>query len=371
MDSVSTSTLGTESVPVRERVWLSPLLAVLDSLLIPATSLVVSLAVFALFIAITGNPPLDVLGEMYRGAFGTWFSFQNTLLRAAPLMLTGLCTALPARLGLIIIGGEGAMVVGGVAAAATGVALTNNSPYVVLGAMMIAAMVMGGLWIGLAGALKVFRGVNETISSLLLAYLGIAFLNHLVEGPLKDPASLNKPSTPHIGEANMLGNLPGLDVHYGLLFGLVACAGAWLLMDHSTFGFSGRIVGGNSRAARLSGLGVPKLVILTCAFAGAAAGLAGMVEVAAVHGKANASLMTGYGYTGILVAFLARQHPLGVVAVAVLLGGIGASGGLLQRQFELPDATVSVLQGIIFVVLLVGESFRGKWKLSRLLGSPA
>jgi simple sugar transport system permease protein len=193
----------------------------------------------------------------------------------------------------------------------------------------------------------------------------------LVEGPLKDPESLNKPSTFHIGEANMLGNLPGLDVHYGLLFGLVACVGSWLVMDHSVFGFSGRIVGGNNRAARLSGLGVSKLVILTCALAGAAAGLAGMVEVAAVHGKANASLMTGYGYTGILVAFLARQHSLAIIAVAVLLGGIGASGGLLQRTFALPDATVSVLQGIIFVMLLVGESFRGKWKVSRLTGSVA
>lgn len=371
MESVSASTLAPESVPVRERVWLGSLLGLLDSLLIPTASLVASLVVFALFILITGNAPFEVLAEMYRGAFGTWFSFQNTLLRAAPLMLTGLCTALPARLGLIIIGGEGAMVMGGVAAAAMGVAMTDASPYIVLAAMMLAAMVAGGLWIGLAGALKVYRGVNETISSLLLAYLGIALLNHLVEGPLKDPASLNKPSTVHIGEANMLGNMPGLDVHYGLLFGLVACIGTWLVMDHSVFGFSGRIVGGNNRAARLSGLGVPKLVILTCAIAGAAAGLAGMVEVAAVHGKANASLMTGYGYTGILVAFLARQHSLAIIAVAVLLGGIGASGGLLQRTFGLPDATVSVLQGIIFVMLLVGESFRGKWKLSRLMGSTA
>ncbi|HEU5072539.1 MAG TPA: hypothetical protein VFU02_00160, partial [Polyangiaceae bacterium] len=194
MESVSASTLAPETVAFRERIWVSSLLGLLDSLLIPAISLVVSLMVFAVFIAVTGNPPLAVLEEMYRGAFGTWFSFQNTLLRAAPLMLTGLCTALPARLGLIVIGGEGAMVVGGVAAAATGVALSDSPPFVVLGMMMIAAMVMGGLWIGLAGALKVFRGVNETISSLLLAYLGIALLNHLVEGPLKDPASLNKPS---------------------------------------------------------------------------------------------------------------------------------------------------------------------------------
>jgi simple sugar transport system permease protein len=131
-------------------------------------------------------------------------------------------------------------------------------------------------------------------------------------------------------------------------------------MDRTTFGFAGRIVGGNVRAARLSGLGVGRLVIITCFLGGAAAGLAGMVEVAAVHGKANASLVAGYGYSGVLVAFLARQSPLAILPVALLLGGIGASGGLLQRAFGLPDAAVNVLQGLLFVVLLASETYQGK-----------
>lgn len=159
----------------------------------------------------------------------------------------------------------------------------------------------------------------------------------------------------------MLGPLPGFDVHYGLLYGVVACLLAWLLMDHSVFGFATRIVGGNPRAARLSGLAVPRLLITVCALAGAAAGLAGMVEVAAVHGNANASLAAGYGYAGILVAFLARHSPLAILPVALLLGGINASGGLLQRTFDLPDATVSVLQGILFVVILASETYRDRF----------
>lgn len=342
-------------------------LRLLDELLIPGIGFALSLAFFAVFIAFTGNPPLEVLEQMYRGAFGTWFSFQNSLLRAAPLMLTGLCTALPARLGLMVIGGEGALVVGGVAAAAVAQPLQGASPMVVDVSMVLASMATGALWIGGAGALRAYRGVNETISSLLLSYIGIALLNHLVEGPLKDPQSLNKPSTRHIGEANMLPNLPNLDVHYGLLFGIVACVVCYGLMSHTTFGFATRVVGGNARAARLSGLSVEKLIVITCALAGAAAGLAGMVEVAAVHGKANASLVAGYGYTGILVAFLARQNPLAVIPVAFLLGGISASGGLLQRAFQLPDATVNVLQGILFVVLLASETLQGRLKLFQRL----
>lgn len=259
--------------------------------------------------------------------------------------------------------------VGGVAAAASAQALQGASPLVVDVGMALTAMLAGGAWIGCAGALRALRGVNETISSLLLSYIGIALLNHLVEGPLKDPESLNKPSTRHIGEANMLPNLPGLDVHYGLLFGVIACVLCYVLMHHTVFGFSARVVGGNARAARLSGLPVEKLVIISCAIGGAAAGLAGMLEVAAVHGKANASLVAGYGYTGILVAFLARQNPLGMIPVALLLGGISASGGLLQRAFKLPDATVNVLQGILFVVLLASETFQSRLKPFQRIGA--
>lgn len=370
MSAVSPATVeAREVVETLPRVLAARALVLAETALVPAGAFITSLLLFGVFVALAGHSPLAVYAEMYRGAFGTWFSIQNTLLRAAPLMLTGLCTALPARLGLIVIGGEGALVVGGVAAAAAGVWLTDSPPPVVTAGMAMAGMAAGSIWIGAAGALRALRGVNETISSLLLSYIGIALMNHLVEGPLRDPASLNKPSTPDIGEANMLANLPGLDVHFGLLFGVLACVGCYILMDQSVFGFAGRIVGGNTRAARLAGVNVARSVIVVCAIAGAAAGLAGMVEVSAVHGRANASLVAGYGYTGILVAFLARHNPLAVIPVALLLGGISASGGLLQRAFALPDATVNVLQGILFVVLLASDTLQGKVRLGRLLGA--
>jgi simple sugar transport system permease protein len=243
--------------------------------------------------------------------------------------------------------------------------------------MALAGCAVGGAWVGAQGALRTLRGVNETISSLLLNYIAIGVFKHLVEGPMRDPASLNKPSTRPIGEAYSLGSIPGMDVHWGLVYGLVACVAAYVLMRRTAFGFAARIIGGNVRAAQLSGLPVHRIVIITCALAGAAAGLAGMAEVAAVHGTANASIIVGYGYTGILVAFLARQHPLGVLPVAVLLGGIGASGGLLQRADHLPDAAVNVLQGLLFIVILASETLRGRFQglgvalVRRALRAPA
>src|SRR6266481_7876337 len=223
----------------------------IEYILIPGAALVGALAVFGIFVALFGKNPLDLYFYMYQGAFGTWFSWQNTLTRAAPLILTALCTALPARLGLVVIGNEGALVVGGVAAAAAGIAAAGAPPLVVQLAMAVAAMAAGGLWIALAGALRQWRGVNETISSLLLTYIAIALMNHFVEGPLRDPSSLNKPSTWPIGDANMIGTIPGTDVHWGLAFGIAACLLAWAFQRFTTWGFAMQVIGGNPKTARM------------------------------------------------------------------------------------------------------------------------
>ena len=333
----------------------------LERIAVPMLALLASAFLFGLLLAVYARvDPLEAFALMYQGAFGTWFSWQNTLSRAAPLILAALCTALPARLGLVIIGNEGAVVLGGLAGAAMGVALAGAPPLVVQVGMIVAGMAVGGLWVALAGALRQWRGVNETIASLLLTYIAIALMNHFVEGPLRDPQSLNKPSTAAIGDANMIGTIPGMDVHWGLVFGIIACLLVWVFLRFTTWGFAMDVIGGNAKTARMMGLDVGRYVLLACGVGGAAAGIAGTVEVAAVLGRANASLAVGYGYAGILVSFLARHNPLAIIPVAILLGGIAASGGLLQRRLDLPDAAVVVLQGIIFVAILASETLYGR-----------
>jgi simple sugar transport system permease protein len=342
-----------------------------EALVIPIAALAAAMVVFGLFMAALGQNPLEVYALIYKGAFASAFSWQNTLSRAAPLILTALCVALPAQAGLMVIGGEGAVVLGGLTAAVVGHLLSGAAPVGVKVSMALGGMIVGGLWIALAGALRQYRGVNETISSLLLTYVAVALFNHFVEGPLRDPSSLNKPSTANIGDVNMIGSLPGLDIHWGLGFGVVFCVAMHVLVRSTTYGFALRIVGGNPRAARLAGLPVGALVLTACLLGGAAAGLAGAVEVAAVHGSANASLIAGYGYAGILVAFIARQNPLAIVPVAVLVGGLSASGGMLQRRLDLPDATVQVLQGMAFLMILAGETMFGRLKLFQPKQVPA
>lgn len=334
----------------------------LEAVVLTAASVAVALVIFGIFVALNGLNPVDVYRVLYLGAFGTRFSIETTLTLASPLMLTALCVVIPARAGLLIIGGEGALVLGGIGAVLVGVALAGAAPDLATPLILLGGAAAGALWIAIPAALRQFQGVNETISTLLFNYLAIALLNHLVSGPIRDYSQTLKPTSWPIEPAFMIGTIPGTTVHWGLVFGIVSCLVAFVVLHWTTVGFATDILGGNLRAAQMAGLPATALVLGTAALGGAAAGLAGAIEVAAVHGAASSSLVVGYGYAGILVAFLARQNPLAVILVALLVGGISASGGLLQRRFGMPDATTTVLEGGIFLIVLASNSIYGRFR---------
>lgn len=326
-------------------------------------AVLVALLAFGIFVALDGHDPLAVYWVLYLGAFGSRFSIETTLTLAAPIMLTALCVVVPARAGLLIIGGEGALVLGGIGSVLAGVALDGASPTVATPLALLAGAAAGAVWIAIPAALRQFRGVNETISTLLFNYIAIALLNHLVSGPMRDYAQPLKPTSWPIPPAFMIGTIPGIGVHWGLAFGVAACLAAFVVLRQTTFGFALRILGGSLRAAQMAGLPVTALALIAAALGGACAGLAGSVEVVAVHGAASISLVVGYGYAGILVAFVARQNPLAVIPAALLVGGISASGGLLQRRFGMPDAATTVLEGCIFLAVLASNSLYGRLRV--------
>ncbi len=346
--------------------WIRRLRTSSEYIAIPLFALIVAAIAFGIFLLAIGKSPLEFVDYVWRGGFGTAFSLQNTLQRSAPLILTALCVAIPARIGLIIIGGEGALVLGGFASAAVALPLVGVLPPLpTLIIMFVVGAFVGAVWIAIAGWLKYARGVNETISSLLLTYIGIAIMNFFVEGMLRDLSNPNKPSTKPIGDDYMVGKIPGTDVHWGLATGILLAIGLQILMTRTTFGFAARITGGNYRAALAQGLPVGRIIIACSMLAGACAGIAGFYEVAAIQGRANASLAAGYGFTGILISFLARHNPIAIVPVAILFGGLVAAGGLVQRRMGLPDATVQVLEGLIFIVLLISETLYGRFAIFR------
>ena len=334
--------------------------AAVESACLSLGAIAVALLLFGVFVALGGHDPIAVYKALYVGGFGTRFSIEGTLTQASPIILTALCTAVPARVGLLVIGGEGALVLGGLAAVlcATAVAAAPGP----IGALvaLLGGVCVGALWIAAVGALKHWRGVNETISSLLRNYIAIAIFNHLISGPVRDFSQTLKATSWTVPPAFGIGSMPGWSVHWGLVVGVSLCLVLFVVLRYTTAGFSMDILGGNRRAAQVAGLPIGRLLILACVIGGGAAGLAGAIEVLAVHGAASESLIVGFGYTGILVAFLARQNPLAVIPVAMLVGGISASGGLLQRRFGMPDATTQVLQGLIFLCVLASNAFAGR-----------
>ena len=362
MNSSTVTVLGSAQAAAPGDAMSARLQGLALSLLPAGAALLLTVLLFSLAVALAGFNPAEVWSLIFLGGFGDAFAWQNTLQRAAPLLLTGLAVALPAQAGRVIIGAEGALVLGGLAASAFGNVLADAKAPALLvwPAMALAGALAGGIWIGLVGWLRERREVNETIASLLMSFIAIALFNQCVETVLRDPASLNKPSTRTLPEALMLPPLPGLDVHWGLAVGIVVALIAWGVMRLTPLGLALRIAGGNPRAALGVGLPVAWLTVGACVAGGACAGLAGAVEVAAVHGAANVSLVAGYGYSGILIAFAARFSPGGVIPVAILVGGIAASGSLLQRRLGLPDASVTVLLGFAFVALIGCETLRGR-----------
>lgn len=332
----------------------------IETFILPLLAILTGLVLFGGFIACLGKSPFELYMLIWRGSFGTFFSLQNSLQSSVPLLLTSLCVALPAQLGLIIIGGEGAVMLGGLAAAWVGTYLAGTGAAGMM-LMALCGALAGALWIGLAGALRLWRGVNETISSLLLSYLAVAIFNFLVQGPLRDPASLDMPSTRPLAADLQIGDIPGWAVDWGFVIGCCCCLLAAFIVNRTSFGFAARIVGGNVRAAAVQGLPVGKLLLCFTAAGGAAAGLAGMIQVSAVQESANSALNAGYGYTGILIAFLARQNPVAIIPMSVLIGGLEASGGFVQQRLNLPNATILVLEGLLFVMILAFETLNGRF----------
>ena len=338
---------------VGPRAWHGPA----EALLLPAGALAAALAVFGLFVWFGGGSPAQAWWLLFRGAFGDAFSWQNSLQRAAPLMLTALAVALPARAGLTVIGGEGALVLGALGCAGLPYLLPGLGGSAGTLAVLLAGALLGAMWVALAGALRQWRGVNETISSLLLGYIAIALFKHLVEGPMRDPASLNKPSTRPLGEGLRIGaiapdSLLG-DVHWGLGVGVALCLAAGLWLSFTASGFALRVVGGNARAARLVGLPTDRLIVLACALGGACAGLAGAVEVAGRTGYVTLDMSPGYGYTGIVIAMLAALNPLAVVAAAVFVAGVLVGADSMSRAVNVPTYIADVIVAASLLSVLV------------------
>ncbi len=324
-------------------------------LLSPILSLVLAFTTIGLVLFLTGKNPFTVYSEMYQSAFGDGNAFADTLVQAIPLILTGLAVAVAFSTRLWNIGAEGQFFAGALAATAVALTFKGNLGFLTIPVMMLAGMVSGALWALIPGVLRAYLNVNEIISTLLLNYVIALFADYLIYGPWRDPKGFNFPLTPTFDEAAWLPTFGDTRVHLGLIFGLVAAVIVGIVLSSTVWGFELKVMGDSLTAARYAGINIVRNILLVMAFSGALAGLAGMGEVSGIAHKLQQGLSPGYGFTAIIVAWLARLNVAGIVLVAILFGGL-VNSGYAMKSLGISSGFVTLIQGAVLFFVLAGEA---------------
>lgn len=326
------------------------------------SSWLIALALFCLLVIIKGKNPVAALWDMVR-ATADARSMGDVLVRATPFVFAGLAVAIPARAGMVNVGGEGQIVVGAVAAAGVGLALdqdANGALVIVL--MLLASALAGAVWAGIAAVMRSALKVPEAITTLLLNYVAFDLMLFLIYDAWKDPKGTGQPTSRPLAKGAHLPIISGNRVHLGIVFAAVAAVGIWLALNRTSWGFRLRVVGGNGEAARRAGLPVNKLMFSAMAAGGALGGLAGMVHFAGAEFSLRQGMTAGFGYTAFLASWLGRHQPLKVVVGSLLLAFLAVGGSSLQIDSELPAATVNVLMALVLLAVLVNTAARGRAK---------
>lgn len=311
-------------------------------------------------LAATGFDVARASSALLTGAFGSWYAFgSGTLVRATPLILTGLAVAIAFRAGVFNIGAEGQFLVG--AAAGTGVALsmTELPAGLLLPAALLGGAIAGAVWAWIAAVLRARFHVLEVISTILLNFVAINLLSYLVRGPMQEPTRIY-PQTSTIAAAARLPRFGGVTrLHLGFLIAVLACCVTWWLIRYTAAGFRLRVVGANPHAARSAGrIDVERVTMRAFLASGAIAGLAGAIEVCGVTYALYENISPGYGYTAIAVALLARLNAAAVVVTGIAFGALEAGGTAMQRDAGVPSVVVSIIEAGIILALVVVQRIR-------------
>lgn len=328
-----------------------------SGLLRVAIALAIGTMVLVVGLEATGFDSRQALAAMWRGAFGSWYALTSaTLVRAVPLIVIGLGTAFAFQAGAFNIGGEGQFYAGAIAATWVGLHAGTWPPILAMTLPLLAAGIAGSLWITVPIWLRQRFGVLEVISTLLLNFVAEALVSLMVQGPLQESRGVY-PQSDSIAISSRLPFLPGTRLHWGLLLVLLLAGILALVRSRTLVGFRFRAVGANPRAAVVSGrLSVGRWIGYALLVSGALAGLAGGMEVSGVTYALFQNLSPGYGFTGIAVALLARLNPIGIIGTGILFAALETGAAAMQREAGVPSVAVYVVEAVIIVVVLVGDS---------------
>jgi simple sugar transport system permease protein len=341
-------------------------------LLVSLGAIVVALLLGALVLALVGGDPWAAYAHIARAAFGDIGVFSDTLVKATPLILTGLACTVAFQMKLWNIGAEGQFFVGALGASAlvlSGALPATTPAWVSIPVLLIAGLVSGALWALIPGLLKAYLRVNEIITTLMLNYIAVALVNFFVFAVWSESGFQMSPVFPKMAWLPRLADyarefpiLRGLTTHLGLVFAIFAAGVLWYILYRSLWGYEIRLIGDNPRAADYAGIDIKRNTVFVLMLSGALAGLGGMSEITGVVHRLQTSISPGYGFTGIIIAWLAKLNPILVIPVAILFGGL-----ILAGREILPAGVPRLIQGIILFMLIASEVLlRYKIRLERV-----
>lgn len=349
----------------------------LRPLLLPALSVFTAMVLGGVLIAVAGGNPLEAYAGMLEGALGSPRAVSETLVWATPYILAGLSVSLALKGGLFNIGAEGQLALGALSAAWAGhwlPQLVGGLPAVLhVPVTLLLGALAGGLWAAVPGWIKARAGGHEVISTIMLNYVALNAVSFLLNGPMKDPEASNVLSrTPLIDESARLPALvDGFRLHWGFPLALLAAALVGWALRRTTFGFEIRTAGQSPDAARYAGVQVSRTVIATMALSGAFAGLAGAIEVSALHHRHELGFSQGYGFDAIAIALLGKTHPGGTVLAALLFSVMRSGATRMQYLTQVPIDVISVIQALILLFVaadaLVRRIYRVRGERERLV----
>ncbi len=332
-----------------------------QNILILAGSLLAGLLAVSLVFALNGVNPIIAIVSIFKGSFGSWYGIKETITKAIPLVLIGSGLALAYKAKFWNIGAESQLLAGAIFATWVGLNWGPHLPAVVMVPLMfMAAFIGGALWGMVPAILKIRFGINEVISTLMLNYIAAEFVKFLVVGPWKGATKGGYPYTDDLPASTILRHLGHSRISPVLLIATIAGALilGWLVYK-SRFGYEIRVIGENTHAAHYSGINFFKVSLMLMAISGGMAGLAGAGELMSIHHYLSypESLSAGYGFTAIIVAWLARLHPSYTIISGLFFAGIIVGGDAIQVSMGMPVATVSVFNSIILIFLIMADFF--------------
>ena len=327
------------------------------SCLVLLAAIAFSLLLCGIILSIGGTSPLEGIIVLFKGAFGSRYAFQDALLKGTPIFLCSLGVALAFRLQVWNIGAEGQYALGAVGATWMALSFPDAPTYVILPLMIAMAIVAGGIWGFIPALLRQKLNTNEIIVTLMMNYIAILILDYLVFGIWKDPASFGFPMTAEFSEAAIVGKIGTSNFSWGLVHCLGLGVLFWIFMSFSRLGFEIKASGDNVRAARYAGIPYDRLVMLVMILSGALAGWAGFLEASSTVNRLQPSIMVGYGYTAIVVAWLARLNPLFIGIASFMLAGLRVGVEGLQLDMQVPAAFGGIIEGLLLLTVLAGGLF--------------